>query len=174
MYAEATKVCNGPLCNGKEKPLSEFYKSAMNADGRQSYCKACLTQVNNQWRRTPKGKAWLAEKRRGRRSRNPASHLLNRCRDRAKEKGMECSLTLEWIKQKLLAGVCEVTGISFAKNGSRHPFMPSIDRIDSSKGYTPENCRVVLWMINAAKNDLTEDDFLSALRQVAEAVVERC
>jgi hypothetical protein len=52
--------------------------------------------------------------------------------------------------------------------------MPSIDRIDSSKGYTPDNCRVVLWIINQAKNDILEDDFQSALRQVAEAVVERC
>jgi hypothetical protein len=52
--------------------------------------------------------------------------------------------------------------------------MPSIDRIDSSKGYTPDNCRVVLWIINQAKNDISEDDFQAALRQVAEAMLERC
>ena len=86
---------------------------------------------------------------------------------------MECTLTVEWIEQRLLQGVCEVTGIAFERKGDRRPFMPSIDRIDSSKGYTPENCRVVLWIINAAKQALPEDDFQSALRQVAEAVVER-
>lgn len=87
---------------------------------------------------------------------------------------MECSLTIEWIKGKLLAGVCEVTGIAFEFERNGNPFFPSIDRIDSSKGYTPDNCRVVLWIINTAKHTLAEDDFLSALRQVAEAVVERC
>ena len=86
---------------------------------------------------------------------------------------MECTLTVEWIEQRLLQGVCEVTGIAFEMKGDRRPFMPSIDRIDSGKGYTPDNCRVVLWIINAAKQALPEDDFQSALRQVAEAVVER-
>lgn len=86
---------------------------------------------------------------------------------------MEFSLTLDWVEQHLRAGVCEVTGVAFVIGSARHPFLPSIDRIDSSKGYTPENCRVVLWMVNAAKSDLADDDFQSALRQVAEAVVER-
>jgi hypothetical protein len=93
--------------------------------------------------------------------------------DRAKKKGMECTITLEWVQQKLLDGVCEVTGIAFVTGSLRHPFQPSIDRIDSSKPYTPDNCRVVLWIINTAKHTLSEDDFQSALRQVAEAVVER-
>jgi hypothetical protein len=87
---------------------------------------------------------------------------------------MECTLTVEWIEQRLLQGVCEVTGIAFVIGSTKHPFLPSVDRIDSDKGYTPDNCRIVLWIINAAKQALPEDDFQSALRQVAEAVVERC
>ena len=87
---------------------------------------------------------------------------------------MECSITLEWVEQKLLAGVCEVTGIAFEFERNGNPFFPSIDRIDSDKGYTPDNCRAVLWIINTAKHALSEEKFRPALRQVAEAVVERC
>jgi len=31
-----------------------------------------------------------------------------------------------------------------------------------------------LWIINQAKMELEEDDFQSALRQIAEAMLERC
>lgn len=178
MYAEATKVCSGPLCQGKDKPVSDFYRNSRKADGLQTYCKACHRHLKAIWISDPKNRALVNASTRRTRRPKPKCHkaivLLGHCRRRAKKRGKDFSLTLEWVDERLLAGVCEVTGISFAMKGSRHPFMPSIDRIDSSKGYTPENSRVVLWMINAAKNDLAEDDFLSALRQVAEAVVERC
>jgi len=174
MYAEATKVCNGPLCNGKEQPLSDFYRRAASVDGLQGYCKACQNQSHAQWQRSAEGKAVISKIQMAWRSRNPAACLLKGCIKRAKKKGMECSLTLEWVENKLLAGVCEVTGIALVLGNKRHPFQPSIDRIDSSQPYTPENSRVVLWIINTAKHTLSEDDFQSALRQVAEAVVERC
>ena len=106
--------------------------------------------------------------------RHPAAALLHQCRCRDKQRGLECTLTIEWIEQRLQSGVCEVTGIAFVTGSARHPFLPSIDRIDSSKPYTPDNCRIVLWIINAAKQALPEDDFQSALRQVAEAMLERC
>lgn len=174
MYAEATKVCNGPLCQGQEKPFSDFNRSKASADGLQSFCRACDRHSHAAWRQTPEGRASQIRRSAAWKALHPAAFLLKNCRTRAKTKGIECSLTLEWVEQKLLAGVCEVTGIAFVTGVLRHPFQPSIDRIDSSKGYTPENCRIVLWFVNTAKHTLAEDDFQSALRQVAEAVVERC
>jgi len=174
MYAEATKVCNGPLCLGKEHPLSNFFRRSDGCNALRSWCKACQTHQQREYRQTPKGRASGLRACKKWKKRNPASVLVNQCGARAKKKGMECSITLEWVEQKLLAGFCEVTGIAFVMEGDRHPFLPSIDRIDSNKGYTPNNCRVVLWIINAAKQALPEEDFQSALRQVAEAVVERC
>lgn len=173
MYAEATKVCNGLFCNGKERPLSKFDRNRAARDGLQAHCRGCRKHHRCTWLQTEEGKASYARSQRNWRKQNTASMLFKACRRRAKERGMEFTLTLEWIAQRLLEGVCEVTGIAFVLGAPKHAFLPSIDRIDSSKGYTPENCRVVLWFINAAKMALPEDDFQPALRQVAEAVVER-
>lgn len=151
MLVEATKVCS--KCK-EPKTLSQFNS---HGNGRlASRCKQCRRVEHRAWKQ-----------------RNPARRLWRSAVCASLTRGIECTLTLEWVEQKL-AGVCEVTGLPFVFDQGRHAFMPSIDRIDSSKGHTPENCRAVLWIINAAKNDLGEDAFQSALRQVAEAMLERC
>ena len=43
LYAMETKLCT--KC-GKEKPISEFSKSARRADGLQRYCKSCMAEYN--------------------------------------------------------------------------------------------------------------------------------
>jgi len=56
--------------------------------------------------------------------------------------------------------VCELSGLQFELfRGPRSPYSPSVDRIDSSKPYTPENCRVILWGLNAAFAEWGEDTF---------------
>lgn len=57
--------------------------------------------------------------------------------------------------EKVLAGRCELTGMSFdfgkAPNGWKYnPQSPSIDRINSARGYTMDNCRVILTSLNNA------------------------
>lgn len=56
-------------------------------------------------------------------------------------------------------GRCEVTGIPFSalklpgRDSNRHPYSPSLDRIDPSTGYSRGNCRLVLFAVNVALND---------------------
>lgn len=80
---------------------------------------------------------------------------LNHARRRAIEKGMEYDIDIPWLKIKLTRGRCEVTDLAFddTKDPYVNPFYPSIDRIDSSKGYTKDNCQVVCMMFNNAKQD---------------------
>lgn len=61
------------------------------------------------------------------------------------------------------AGRCEVTGIQFDDSrewtGRRRPFAPSLDRIDSTKGYVAGNVRLVCLIVNCALGDFGDDAF---------------
>jgi hypothetical protein len=68
-------------------------------------------------------------------------------------------------------GRCMVSGIPFSNGRSRHrkdPWAPSIDRIENSLGYTPENCRLVCTAVNLAMNEWGEN----VLRRIAESMVK--
>ena len=103
--------------------------------------------------------------------RRRATILLQTCKMRAKKIGKPFNLRREWLLEKLERGYCEATGILFqyeAGNGSasKGKYGPSIDRIDSSKGYTEDNCQVVIFQYNVAKGQWSESD----LRNLAEAI----
>lgn len=64
-----------------------------------------------------------------------------------------------------------MTGIEFfiGKRGpGPHPYSPTIDRIDSSGGYTQDNCRFILWAINAIKHMGTDEQIYA----LAKALIE--
>ena len=89
-----------------------------------------------------------------------AKHMLGvlRRRRRVQDKGF--GLSKEWMTDKLKKGVCEVTGLPLDLSTPRGPLSPSVDRIDSSLGYTEDNCQVVVFMYNLAKSNWTHDDVL--------------
>jgi len=79
-----------------------------------------------------------------------AAVLLASARKRAESKGIPFDLDKEWLTERL-EGECEISGVAFDFHaGPRNAKTPSLDRIDSSQGYTKNNCRVILWALNAA------------------------
>lgn len=94
--------------------------------------------------------------------------LLCKAHKRSVEKGWAFDLDEEWVTLRVLAKKCEASGLSldYAKLGAgqQNPYSPSIDRKDSSLGYTKENCWVVCWMYNVAKSNWKHADVLALAR----------
>ena len=77
--------------------------------------------------------------------------LLRSARSRSVKFGRDYDLTIEWARERW-TGRCELTGMAFDwSRGTIHAFSPSLDRIDSARGYTQDNCRFILQAINAFK-----------------------
>lgn len=78
---------------------------------------------------------------------------------RAAKIGMDFTLTREEFLEMMAQakGQCTVSGIRFrriniTRTHMRQPYYPSIDRIDNTKGYSKENCRIVCLAVNLAMN----------------------
>ncbi|OQY75891.1 MAG: hypothetical protein B6D47_00590 [Rhodocyclaceae bacterium UTPRO2] len=84
---------------------------------------------------------------------------LERLRRRGRASGKGCSLTIGQFAQLVIEadGACQVSGIHFSNDipvgSKRAPFSMSIDRIDSSRGYHFDNCRIVCLAVNLAMNN---------------------
>lgn len=153
---EQTKHCN--KCN-TTKPFSGFHKSKAKWDGVNAICATCAGKACLAWRTAPEGRA---------------RSLWASAKSRAESKGVAFDLTPAWIEARLLAGVCEATGIPLElagvqvkKTGPERPWTPSLDRTDAGEGYTADNVRVVCWMYNQAKGSATPADVIRFAKALA-------
>jgi hypothetical protein len=161
-----------------EKDKDYFWKNSSLKRGYSYTCKDCMNlyykarskENYNKWARNYRLKEQNKDYERNFRTsylqsfNGFVSKLWSTSKNRAKVKDWEFDLTKEWISEKLNKMVCEVTGCSLTLlkyNKDKYhsnPFNPSIDRIDSTKGYIMENCRLVCWIYNIAKSDFTDKE----------------
>lgn len=65
---------------------------------------------------------------------------------------------------------CPVFGVPFDTGVGQSPYVPSVDRIDSSKGYVKGNIAIISWRANLLKNDATYEEVMQLaawLKQVS-------
>jgi hypothetical protein len=109
-----------------------------------------------------------------------AQRLYGNAQKRAKANNWPVpDFTSTWIEEKILAGVCEVTGVAFDLNTqtsntvhAKNPWVPSIDRIDSSKPYLKDNVQVVIYMYNVCKSEFSHNDVVAFCKAVAATELE--
>jgi len=156
-----TKPCNRCLV---DKPVSEFSKNSSSKDGLQYRCRACDLAYQNE--RRAKNQDSLAryhrdyQKERRKNFDYRLQMLVNASKQRARLHQREHSISVEDVKAIYPAdGKCPIFGVTLAFNkaGFRDD-SPSIDRIDSSKGYTRDNIQVISWKANRIKGAASLED----------------
>ena len=172
VLGKSCKTCQRVL------PLDEFYcKNVKNGKAYyDSSCTTCTKKASNRnYRKRVEANPKLTRMK----------LLLNSAAARAKEQGLEFSLSLEWLASRNLE-TCPILKKSFAwkadvtdpskyggKNKKINPMAPSIDRLDSTKGYTPENCWVISRRMNAIKNDSHYRELYLLARAVCDEMMRR-
>lgn len=165
------KECKGTLHTGERLlPLSAFPKDKSTRDGHHSQCKACARKRKQNWlQRVYDGDPTVQSlndlrkdhNERGKnykRKRGFTYTLLTSCRRRANKKGLDFDLTENDI---IIPKVCPILNIPLLQEWKpdRHHIKeagyPSVDRIDSSKGYTKDNIQIISWRANSLKNNAT-------------------
>lgn len=80
---------------------------------------------------------------------DPVPRMLNSAKQRAKKKGMDFSITLEDVEMNWICPILHCP-ISVADNAKTR-YSPSLDRLDSTKGYVPGNVWVISDLANTMK-----------------------
>lgn len=154
---------------GEAKPSTEFYfrnsrlgqnKGHPRIIIESSGCKKCriIRQSKTYIKKDIDYSSLTTEKR--------IKRLFINLKQRAKEYGMEFNLDYQFLLQMYQnqGACCAVSGIRFIERreaGTRYsPHQPSLDRIDSKKGYTKDNVQFVLTAINMGKNSWPLDEVI--------------
>lgn len=98
---------------------------------------------------------------------HPEKVILQAAKARAKEKGWDFNIDASDI---IFPTHCPILGVELLKPGSSQYMFnsPSIDRIDSSKGYVKGNVRIISLRANTMKNDAN----LSELKIFSENIIK--
>lgn len=91
---------------------------------------------------------------------NREASMLNRARHRAKNNQIEFNIS---VSDVIIPKTCPILGIElkYGKDKSSLKESPSLDRIDSTKGYIRGNVWVISNLANRMKNDATKDELIS-------------
>ena len=147
-------------------PLASYAVNKAAKDGLQWVCKSCdnarqrVRRVEKRTEMLEYGRNYQAKRRTDFNYR--LQMLLNASKQRALVKNREHTITLQDIKDKYPSnGKCPIFGVDleFGNTGFRDN-SPSIDRIDSNKGYTPDNIQLISWKANSIKRNASLEELI--------------
>jgi len=155
-YVIPKKLCSG--C-GVEKPanIKYFTRSPRYEDNLKPLCIECIKREESEKNR-PKMKLYHETKGKARINANPKPYFYKMAKGRAKKHGFAFTITLDDIPD--IPTHCPVFGFPLEMNtGEYSPRAPSLDRIDTTKGYEPGNIEFISWRANYLKRNGTLEEF---------------
>lgn len=172
LFARGKKKCS--KCQ-KIKSVEVFPLNRATRDGHNSYCQPCYAAYGKGWRgknagyKRLKNAEWYEQNREriaaATRKHRVTSWVWQKTKNTkywCDQKGVAFDLhegdNITRLEERYAKGLCEMTGFPFRLvPGGRDWDTPSIDRIDPSKGYTYDNVRLVLWIMNVSMSNWGED-----------------
>lgn len=139
-----TRTCT--KCHDELPLETGFHKDPVCRGGRRWRCKKCCVAASTAWE-----------------NRSPAHLMLCHSRTSASQAGLEHTIRLHDI---ISPPTCKYLGIEIdytppPERTVKKPWNgPSIDRIDSTKGYTPPNVQVISQLANRMKSNATLDQLV--------------
>ncbi len=151
-------------CNN-ELNIENFYSDKTSSDGLQTYCKKC--QSIKTYSNLSKFEPFM-------------SNLYRDVKNNAKKRDIKVDITLDdmFHVYDIQEGKCIYSGIKMTHNKipsekdkdlrvqTTNPYNISVDRIDSTKGYTKDNIQLVTVSVNHMKWNLKESDFLEMCEHI--------
>lgn len=166
------KACKG--C-GETKALDEFHRFKSGLYGRNSLCKPCKAAYASR-KRFEKHEESLAKEKLQRQSLDWAVKLLRSSRSSARQTNREHTLTVDDIRALHIQqrGLCYWLGIPLGDESlpNRHPLKPSLDRLDCSRGYTPDNVVLTTTFANLGRTDNSPEIMRQLVASLREAYNE--
>ena len=174
-------IIEGKTCSKckRKLPLEMFNKRGRNSLILNCYCKLCQPLVYKSWRLKNLDKEKIRKKLYRQINENKlrdkqkeymtrwVARLKSRfvCwRKSARQRGISFDLTLEQLKSMPL--FCHYTGNELVLESNNLNTI-SLDRLDSSKGYTPNNVVFCCSFVNLMKHELSYDDFIGCCKLIA-------
>jgi hypothetical protein len=133
-----------------------------------SKCRAKYNFANKTEEQKQRYKNTAVQSFKKRRVERPEAHIYFRVKVSAKQRNLEFNLDLEDIK---IPEFCPLLGIKleYTPKGRAKFNTPSVDRIDSCKGYIKGN----VWVISNKANTMKQDVSLKLLKTFAKNVIEK-
>ena len=152
------KKCNKCL---EQKQESDYHNG--------SICKICVNKTRREKYANGDSVRILAQKNK-RRKEDPASELIRCAKHRSKLNNILFDLQKSDV---IIPDICPMLGIKlFTGNGVLGDNSPTLDRIDSTLGYTKDNIQVISYRANRIKNDATVEE-LEKIVEYMKKVVDR-
>jgi len=144
-------------CN-LEKEISKYHRDTKGPLGYRSTCKDCanIKRRKHREQNVEKYREWNQNWC----DCNPEKTMLASSKRRALKLGLDFNLTIEDI---IIPKYCPILGIELIRQtnkGRSAKCSPSLDRIDSSKGYVKGNVWVISMLANAMKNEANKEELL--------------